>query len=56
MVFFMVFFARNKAHYIDTMRGRLMLAWYQNARTACVLDQSGNLLSQHRFKSLLMTP
>ncbi len=46
-------FARNKAHYIDTMRGRLMLAWYQRARTTCALEQPGNLrLHQHGIELL----
>jgi hypothetical protein len=31
MVFFMEFIARSKAENIDTMRGKLMLAWYQSA-------------------------
>jgi hypothetical protein len=31
MVFFMVFFAHRKAENIDTMKGKLMLAWYQGA-------------------------
>ena len=31
MVFFMVFFARGQAESINTMRGKLMLAWYQGA-------------------------
>jgi len=29
MVFFMVLFARGKAERIDTMKGKLMAAWYQ---------------------------
>jgi hypothetical protein len=29
MVFFMVFVACSKADYIDTMKEKLMLAWYQ---------------------------
>jgi hypothetical protein len=29
MVFFMVFIARSKAEDIDTMREKLMLAWYR---------------------------
>jgi len=32
MVFFMVFIANSKADNIDTIRGRLMLAWYQSHR------------------------
>jgi len=31
MVFFMVFIAQSKAENIDTMKGKLMLAWYQRA-------------------------
>jgi hypothetical protein len=31
MVFFMVFIACSKAENIDTMKGKLMLAWYQGA-------------------------
>jgi len=31
MVFFMVFIAYSKAENIDTMQGKLMLAWYQRA-------------------------
>jgi len=31
MAFFMVFFACSKAENIDTMQGKLMLAWYQRA-------------------------
>jgi hypothetical protein len=30
MVFFMVFFARRKAESIDTTKGKLMQAWYQD--------------------------
>ena len=29
MAFFMVFFTRCKAVDLDTMRGKLILAWYQ---------------------------
>ena len=29
MVFFMVFLARSKVEIIDTMKGKLMLAWYR---------------------------
>jgi len=31
MVFFMVFIACGKAENIDTIKGKLMLAWYQSA-------------------------
>jgi hypothetical protein len=31
MVFFMVYVVRSKAENIDTMKGKLMLAWYQRA-------------------------
>jgi len=31
MVFSMVLFAQSKAENIDTMKGKLMLAWYQGA-------------------------
>jgi len=44
MVFFMVFLARSKAENIDTMRGRLMLAWYQQDWTLPV-EQGLSLLS-----------
>ena len=30
MVFFMVFIVRRKAYNLDTMKGKLMLAWYQS--------------------------
>lgn len=30
MVFFMVYVVRTKAENIDTMKGKLMLAWYQS--------------------------
>jgi hypothetical protein len=47
MAFFMVFIARSKAESMDTMKEKLMLAWYQGAWTVCALEQSGNLLQQH---------
>jgi len=33
MVFFMVFIAGSQVEGIDTMKGKLMLAWYRNAWT-----------------------
>ena len=54
MVFFMVFIACSKAENIDTMRGKLMLAWYQRTLTARALEQSGDLLHQYSFKLLCL--
>jgi len=44
MVFFIVFSAYCNGKTGYTMRGSLMLAWYQGAWTPRVLEQSGNLL------------
>ena len=41
MVFFMVFSVRCNAKTGDTMRGRLMLAWYQGACNGKYLSVSG---------------
>ena len=36
----MVFIAASNVEGIDTMKGKLMLAWYRNARTTRALEQS----------------
>jgi hypothetical protein len=43
MAFFMIFIACSKAESSDTMRGKLMLAWYQRAWTVSALEQSVDL-------------
>lgn len=49
MVFFMVFIGCSKADNIDTMKGKLILAWYQGA---CALEQSVNGYSISRTRGL----
>ena len=50
----MVFIVCSKVEIIDTMRGKLMLAWYQRTLTARALEQSGDLLHQYSFKLLCL--
>jgi hypothetical protein len=40
MVFFMVFIARGAVKTTDTMRGKLMLAWYQRFRNPAIVSRT----------------
>lgn len=40
MVYFVVFIARGRAGRVDTMKGKLSLAWYQSVWVASVREQS----------------